>query len=157
MLLRDLKANGFTLVELVTVIVLVSTLSVVALSRLDGLNVFEEKAYFDEVTNALRYAQKLAQSTGCNVRVSITSTSYRLQQGSSCTATTYDRNVLNPANRTAAYQNVTPPEGITISPSPSSLIFTAQSTVTGLSADTSFSVGSFSFTVYRNTGLVSVN
>ena len=157
MFLRAQNKNGFTLVELVTVIVLLSILSVAALSRLGGMEVFEQKAFFDEVTNAFRFAQKLAQSTGCNVQVSTTSTSYRLRQGSSCTSMTYDRNVLNPADRTVAYQNSSPPDGVTISPSPVSFVFTPQSTVTGLLVDTSVSVGSYSFTLYKNTGLVSVN
>ena len=157
MLSHSLKVNGFTLVELVTVIVLMSILSVVALSRLGGMEVFEQKAFFDEVTNAFRYAQKLAHSTGCNVQVSTTSTSYRLRQGSSCSATTYNRDVLNPADRSTAYQNTSPPDGVTISPAPSSFVFTPDSSVTGLSGDTAFSVGAYSFTVYINTGLVSVN
>ena len=148
--------NGFTLVELVAVIVLLSILSVVALSRLDGFGVFEEKAFFDEVTNAFRYAQKLAQSTGCNVQVSTTSTSYQLNQGDTCISADYTRNVLNPANRAVAYQNANPPPGVTITPS-ALFVFTPESTVTGLSEETSFSVGSYSFTVYKNTGLVSVN
>ena len=49
MLLQTLKVKGFTLVELVTVIVLLSILSVAALSRLGGMSAFEEKAFFDEV------------------------------------------------------------------------------------------------------------
>lgn len=150
------KENGFTLIELMTVIVLLSILSVAALSRLGGMGAFEEKAFFDEVTSALRYAQKLAQSTGCNVQVTITSSSYQLHQASSCTSATYNRNVLNPADRTSAYQNISPPDGITIAPD-SIFVFTPQSTVMGLAGDTSFNVGSFSFTLYQNTGLVDVN
>ncbi len=141
---------------MVTVVVLLSILSVVALSRLGGVSGFERRAYFEEVVNALRYGHKLAISTGCNVRVDVTSSSYRLRQGTSCSATTFDRNVLNPANRTSAYQNLSPPDGITISPA-ASFIFTPQSTVTGLGADTIFTVGSLQFTVFQNTGLVDVN
>ncbi len=156
MLLQDRTETGFTLIELVSVIVLLAILSVVALPRLGGMSVFEEKAYFDEVTNAFRYAQKLAQSTGCSVQVTTTSTSYQLQQGSSCTSSTYDRNVLDPADRTSAYQNTSPPDGITLSPN-SVIVFTPQSTVTGLSGNTAYAVGIYSFTLYTNTGLVDVN
>lgn len=156
MLLQGRFENGFTLIELLTVIVLLSVLAVAALTRLGNLNVFEEKAFFDDVTNALRYAQKMARSTGCNVQVSITSNSYQLQQGSSCTSSTYNRNVLDPADRTSAYQNTSPDVGISISPA-ATFVFNPQSTVTGLSGDTSFSVGSYSFTLYQNTGLVDVN
>jgi len=138
------------------VIVLLAILSVFALSRFGGMNVFEEKAYFDEVTSAFRYAQKLAQSTGCRVQVTTTPTSYQLQQGSTCTSSTYNRNVLNPADRTSAYQNTSPPDGITLSPN-SVIVFTPQSTVTGLSGNTSYSAGIYSFTLYTNTGLIDVN
>jgi MSHA pilin protein MshC len=155
-ILQEHIEAGFTLIELVAVILLLSILSVVALSRLGGMDVFEEKAYFDEVTNAFRYAQKLAQSTGCSVQVTTTSTSYKLLQGSDCTSTTYDRNVLNPANRTLAYENLTPPDGVTLSPD-STIVFTPQSTVTGLGGNTPYSAGSYSFTLYTNTGLVDVN
>ena len=156
MLLHDRIETGFTLIELVSVIVLLAILSVVALPRLGGMSVFEEKAFFDEVTNAFRYAQKLAQSTGCNVQVTTTSTSYQLLQGSTCTSSTYDRNVLNPADRTSAYQNISPPDGITLSPN-SVIVFTPQSTVTGLVGDTSFNIGIYSFTLYTKTGLIDVN
>jgi MSHA pilin protein MshC len=147
---------GFTLVELVTVIVLLSVLSVLALSRLGNVSGFERRAYYDEVVNALRYAQKVALTTGCSVRVELNTNSYRLRQGTSCTAITFDRNVLNPANRATAYQNLSPPDGVTISPA-ASITFTPQSTVTGLAADTVFSVGSLQFKVFQNTGLVDVN
>ena len=156
MLLHDRVETGFTLIELVSVIVLLAILSVVALPRLGGMSVFEEKAFFGEVTNAFRYAQKLAQSTGCNVQVTTTSTSYQLLQGSTCTSSTYDRNVLNPADRTSAYQNISPPDGITLSPN-SVIVFTPQSTVTGLVGDTSFNIGIYSFTLYTKTGLIDVN
>jgi len=150
------KKNGFTLVELVSVIVLLSILSVAALSSLGGMSVFEQKAFFDEVTNALRYAQKLALSTGCSVQVSLTASSYQLQQGDSCASTTYSRNVLDPVNRTSAYQNTTPPDGMSLSPA-ATFVFTPQSTVTGLSGDTVFTAGSYQFTVYENSGLIDVN
>ena len=156
MILSIRSKFGFTLVELVTVVVLLSVLSVLALSRLGGVSGFERRAYFEEVVNALRYAHKLALSTGCNVRVDVTSSSYRLRQGTTCTANTFDRNVLNPANRTTPYQNLSPPAGLTISPA-ASFTFTPQSSVTGLVSDTVFSIGSLQFTVFQNTGLVDVN
>ncbi len=159
MFFQDPKQKGFTLIELVAVIVLLSILSVVALSRLGNLGTFEGKAYFDEVTNALRYAQKLAQSTGCNVQVTLTSApaSYKLHQGASCSSTIYSRNVLNPVDRTSAYQNINPPDGVTIIPVVGPFVFTPHSTVTGLAGNTSFNIGSYSFTLYQNTGLIHVH
>lgn len=158
MLLQGRHKKGFTLIELVTVIMLVSVLSVVAFSRLGNVSSFEQKGFFDEVTNAVRYAQKLARSTGCKVQVTLAASSYQLKQGSDCTSSTYSRNVLHPKDRTA-YSNSSFPEGITISPA-SILVFSADSVVSfspAGSAPHTFSVGGYSFTVHELTGLVDVN
>lgn len=56
------RENGFTLAELIAVIVLLGILSVVALPRLSGTSEFTALAFHDEVVSALRYAQKTAVS-----------------------------------------------------------------------------------------------
>jgi MSHA pilin protein MshC len=148
--------KAFSLVELVTVVVLLAILAVAAFSRMSGFGSFEQKAFFDDVVSAMRYAQKLAISTGCSVQVAITSGSYALKQGDTCTSSSYTRNVLHPAKRTAAYQNSSPPDGVSISPA-ATLVFTPQQQVTGLAGNTTFSIGSYSFTVHEKSGLVDVN
>ncbi len=79
--------KGFTLVELVVVILLLSVLSVVSFSLfLDG-STYRDRAAYDEVLNAVRYAQKLAVATGCEVQVKLTAAGYDLQQhANSCSA-----------------------------------------------------------------------
>ncbi len=148
--------TGFSLVELVTVVVLLGILAVFAFARMSGFGVFEQKAVFDEVTTALRYAQKLAVNSGCSVQVVLTATSYALHQGSSCSSGVYTRNVLHPAHRTSAYQNTSLPAGVTINPT-ATLVFTPQQQVTGVAANTTFHIGPGSLTVYKDSGLVDVN
>jgi prepilin-type N-terminal cleavage/methylation domain-containing protein len=53
-------ARGFTLPELVAVLILVATLAAVALPRLDGALAVRDDAFRDEVTAALRHAHKTA-------------------------------------------------------------------------------------------------
>lgn len=55
-----MKARGFTLVELITVMVLIGILSVAVLPRFFDQNVFAARSFFDESQALLRYAQKVA-------------------------------------------------------------------------------------------------
>jgi MSHA pilin protein MshC len=52
--------RGFTLTELITVIVIDGILSVAALPRFFEVSVFEERGSADEVKSVLRHAQKVA-------------------------------------------------------------------------------------------------
>lgn len=72
--------RGFTIVELVVVIVLLGIMSAFALPRFFNVGDYQARAAYDEVASALRYAQKLAVGSGCAVQVSIASNSYELQQ-----------------------------------------------------------------------------
>ena len=75
--------HGFSVVELVVVIAIAGLLAAVAAPRFFGAGVFAERAYFDEVTSALRYARTLAVGSGCTVRVTLTATTYALAQQAS--------------------------------------------------------------------------
>ncbi len=149
--------KGFTLIELISVVILLSILGVAAFSRLGNMNQFETRAFYNDTVTALRYAQKLAISTGCNVQATLTANSYALNQRQiNCKNGAYTRPVLNPANRAQNYMaNVPAGSGITISPA-AVFVFTPQSTVTGLAADTNFTIDGRTFTVFPLSGLVNV-
>ncbi|MEK7810720.1 MAG: prepilin-type N-terminal cleavage/methylation domain-containing protein, partial [Pseudomonadota bacterium] len=57
---KRLKQRGFTLVELITVMVIVGILAVVALPRFFDKNTFDSRGYADQVISTLRFAQKVA-------------------------------------------------------------------------------------------------
>ena len=63
--------RGFTLTELIMVIVIVGILSVAALPRFFEVSVFEERGSADQVKSALRFAQKTAIAQHRNVSVVI--------------------------------------------------------------------------------------
>lgn len=71
------SAHGFTLVELVTIMVILGVLAVVAIPRLGG-NEYRAQEFADKTISALRYAQKSAVSHRRTVCVSFTSTSLSL-------------------------------------------------------------------------------
>lgn len=74
------KQRGFTLVELVTVLVILGVLAVTALPMWFNRTAFEQRGWFDELLQATRYAQKLALTTNCDVRINISGTGFGLEQ-----------------------------------------------------------------------------
>ncbi|MDJ0833329.1 MAG: hypothetical protein QNJ69_07370 [Gammaproteobacteria bacterium] len=144
--------SGFTLIELITIILLLSVLSVVFFGRLDNLSDLTDRGSFEETVAAVRYAQKLAVSTGCEVRVNLSGAGYALSQGDSCNSGTFTLAVMNPADRPNPYAN----PNISIAPA-DSFEFTPQSTVNNLGSDVTFTVnGDRTFRVYQFTALVDV-
>lgn len=68
---RGRAEQGFSLIELVAVIVLISALAVAAYPRLASNSGIDEAVFHQELLNALRYAHKLAVNSGCDVQVDI--------------------------------------------------------------------------------------
>jgi MSHA pilin protein MshC len=151
---RD-KNRGVTLIELVTVILILGILLAVTTPRFFDLGVFEERGFYEEVASALRYAQKIAVGSGCAVRVSITATGYDLRQqaasGNRCNPadSSWTTQVLLPDGQTASG---TAPAGITVGP-----VTTYQVDglgQTNLGGDLAVTVGSLSMTVQAESGYV---
>jgi len=63
--------RGFTLTELITVIVIVGILSVAALPRFFTVSDFEDRGSADQVKSLLRFAQKTAIAQHHNISVAI--------------------------------------------------------------------------------------
>ena len=63
--------GGFTLPELVIVIVLIGILAFVAGPRVVGGQAAATQGFYNELQSAVRYAQKLAVATQCEVQVNI--------------------------------------------------------------------------------------
>ena len=90
------RDEGFSLIELILVVVLVGVLAVVVTPRVP-VRAIEEDAFFTEVIAAVRYAQKLAMASGCEVRVSTVPTDIIIEQENSpCPSAAFNTVVLNP-------------------------------------------------------------
>lgn len=72
--------NGFTMIELIVVIVLVGIISVFMVPRFFATNVFAERRTVDEIITALRYTQQLAMNRGVNHRLQINANNYIYQR-----------------------------------------------------------------------------
>jgi MSHA pilin protein MshC len=76
------REGGYTIIELVLVMVIIAILGAFAGPRFFDNAPFDERAYLDELAGSLRYAQKVAVASGCRVRADIAAGSYSLSQQS---------------------------------------------------------------------------
>jgi MSHA pilin protein MshC len=90
--------SGFTLVELVMVIVILSILSAVALPRFFERSAFQDRAVYDDIANTLRYAQKSAVATGCPTQFQFipADNRYQVMREQVCNNNTFNQSVMNP-------------------------------------------------------------
>jgi len=63
-------SRGFTLIELVTIILLISALAVIAYPRLSTTET-QAAVFHQQLLNAARYAHQLSVQTGCDVRLDV--------------------------------------------------------------------------------------
>ncbi len=154
-ILRACASRGYTLIELVTVIVILGILAAIAVPRFSDRVVFEERGFYEEVVASLRYGQKIAVGSGCPVQISIDANGYALAQ-QSVLANRCDPGdvswavpVLLPDGQAAAG---TTPTGVTLGP-----VVTYQFDGLGktdLGTDLTVSIGSSSLIVQAKSGYI---
>ncbi len=66
------SSKGFTLIELIMVMILVGILSVAIIPRFANKNAFDERGFFDQSISMVRYAQKVAIAQHTDVFVNVT-------------------------------------------------------------------------------------
>ncbi|MGA7593731.1 MAG: prepilin-type N-terminal cleavage/methylation domain-containing protein, partial [Gallionella sp.] len=75
----DDNQQGFTLIELIMVMVIVGVMAVFAAPRFFDANIFKSRGFADQVQATLRYAQKEAIAQHRNVCVGITASTITLK------------------------------------------------------------------------------
>ena len=81
---RSVRANGFTLVELITILAVVAILAAVAVPRFFSRQSFEERGFYDQSVATLRYAQRVAIAERRNVFVVMEPNRIRLCYTGAC-------------------------------------------------------------------------
>ncbi|BBP01368.1 pilus assembly FimT family protein [Sulfuriferula nivalis] len=89
--------TGFTLIELIVVMIIVGVLAVAAIPKFFDKSTFETRGFADETTAALRYAQKAAIAQRRTVCATFTSSSLTLTIASAAGASACDINLASPA------------------------------------------------------------
>lgn len=143
-------AGGFTLVELVTVIVILGILAVVALPRLTGANEFRAVEFHDRTVAALRFAQKTAVSHRRMVCVDFTAASVTLtidhDRSGAC-----DNHPLNLPGTNSSVLTSADPVSAVFGPVPAAFVFQPN----GTGADRTLAIaGQPAITVVGATGYV---
>lgn len=149
------RSRGYTIVEVVLVIVILAVLGTLAGPRFFSTTSFDERAYYDELAAAMRYAQKVAVASGCRVRVEVTASSFALSQQAAIGGHCDTADVSYPrAVRMSTGDPVTgmAPAGITTTPA-TTFTYDALGR-TNLATNLAFTVGTRTFTVQADSGLV---
>jgi len=149
-------SGGYTVIELVVVIVILGIVAAITGPKFFGTRVFSERGYADEVASAMRYSQKIAVASGCNVRLSITVSGYDAMQqapsGNRCNASSssWTTTVIRPDGTSLAG---VPPSDANVS-GPATLVFDGRGAV--ISGATNLSVGPYMLVLDAASGFVVV-
>ena len=136
-------------------IVVLGILAVTAIPKFFHVTDYQEHGFFDDTLNALRYAQKFAVASSCNVQFSIAGNQFVLNRpGASnrslCTSTTagdFTQALPRPGSGETGYQG----SQAGVSLTKTTLYFSAKGTA---SSSATISVGSRQITVVQGTGFI---
>ena len=147
---RLFRSGGFTLVELVAVLVIMGVVAAYAAPRLVDNTAFSERGYADEIAASLRYARRIAIASDCNVRFTVNAAGYNAAQQTACNpANAWAVGVQSPDRRALA--NATP-AGVAVG----AAVFEFRAAGDLLNPVAPLNVGAHSVTVNSGTGEVTV-
>jgi MSHA pilin protein MshC len=148
------QQRGVTLVELVTVLVIIGTVGAMAIPRFFDNRVFEERGYVEDLASAVRHSQRIAIASSCQVQLTVSANGYSAMQ----------RAALNTCNTAGAWTQPVPrqagmalmaaaPAGVLTNPA-TTLVFERDGAVSA-GAPAVLVIGTFTLTVADN-GTVTV-
>lgn len=125
--------GGFTVIELISCIVVMGVLAAVTAPRFANMQVFAERGYADDIASSLRYGRRIAIASDCRVRITINAAGYSTWQQAACGAGAWVTPVLRPDGTPL---NGNPPDNVNVAPAttieflPSGVAATGSVTIT---------------------------
>lgn len=148
--LRRCRTFGFTLIELIVILMLTGILAIAILPRFFDRRDFDERAFVDQITGALRYAQKAAIAQRRTVCAAFTANSLTLRIRSAAGNGACDTDLSGPTG--VAPYTVTASDGAGFALTPAAFSFDAEGRP---SAPAALAIGTgFVVTVKAETGYV---
>ena len=146
------RTAGFTIVELVFVLVLIGIVSVALLPRAFDRSGFDARGYADDLAASLRYARNLAVAGGCPVQVAVTAAGYAVTRPASfCDTGASATPVAEPGGTEALARST--PTGVAVTGVPVTWRFATDGS-TDLGADATLTVGAHTLRLIAATGYV---
>ena len=149
------------MIELIAVMLIIGILSGAALSTYFSLPAYNSLAYNNEVLNSIRYARKLAITTGGEIQVSVSGATLSLQsrtEGADCSTPTLTA-ISDPVTLSSGYSR-TAPGNLQITTTSFPIYFDSlgrgykASTCTVFSSKTIQVTGANALTIYGHTGFI---
>lgn len=140
------KNNGFTIVELVVVILIIGIFSVSVIPRFFNTSSYKNRLATDELMAALRYSQQTAMNRGGDIQFILTANNFTVQRSGGGSLRSPDGRI--PYSKTF-------PDSITASPTTINFNALGQpinDAATLISSNIPLTVGTSNITVEANTG-----
>ena len=148
--------RGFTLPELIAVLVIAGLLAAVATARWDrGASGIDELGFVERTLGALRLAQRRARADGCEVRVVVAASGYQLTQRAALCGGAFNVPVAGTAGDGSTLDSA-PPTGLSLSATPATFYFDAVGAVRsapgGAFTDVTITIGPHQVQIVGSTG-----
>jgi MSHA pilin protein MshC len=149
------ECDGFTLIELVIVIVLIAILAFVVVPRFNHISTFSCRGFADQTKAAVEYARKAAVAQRRNVCVTFGPGVTITRAGQAGASAVCDGPLIDPATGSAF--TISPPSGAILTSTASSHSFNGLGSIAtsgNVTITASCDSDTYSFTVERETGYV---